>query len=196
MKMKWWEKTVEYYFVKNYLSDSSIAPLDGNQELGGDAIYAHSGKFVLIEFKRDNKSIESERSKFYDFDGAQNDLKNKDAHHFIIYGIYDKKFKLKARTYFSGKVANINDALNQGVAYEEFNEYLKKLINFKKKKGGGTGGGIELSSYEIVAMVSNKGDVVSCMTMSEYILEHGQVMGFDQEQSSDPEQYNGPSMGM
>ena len=30
--MLWWEKTVEYYFVKQCLLDIDIAPLDGDVE--------------------------------------------------------------------------------------------------------------------------------------------------------------------
>ncbi len=120
-----------------------------------------------------------------------------DDHHCIIFGIYDNELKIKARTYFSGKDAEIKDALKKGVEYKVFNEYLKKLLCFKKKKDGRAGGGsIEPSSYEIVAMVSNNGDVVSCMAFAEYLMEHSQVLNFDQEPTNDQEQYNVPSMGM
>ncbi len=42
--MKWWEKTVEYYFVRKYLIDSAIAPLDGDEELAGDC-----GGLMILE---------------------------------------------------------------------------------------------------------------------------------------------------
>ena len=56
--MNWWGKTVEYKFIKEYIDlDSFIAPLDGNEEKAGDAIFGENENFILIEFKKDKDSI-------------------------------------------------------------------------------------------------------------------------------------------
>ena len=58
MTMKWWEKTVEYYFILKCLGDSiSIAPLDGHEERGGDAILSSKHRWILIEFKKDEPGV-------------------------------------------------------------------------------------------------------------------------------------------
>ena len=47
----WWEKTVEYLFVRQ-AKFLKIAPLDGNHEKAGDAILRNkNGKYYLVEFK-------------------------------------------------------------------------------------------------------------------------------------------------
>ncbi|WP_286677284.1 hypothetical protein [Aminobacterium sp. EBM-42] len=64
--MIWWEKTVEYKFFLHMLERGliSIFPLDGNPEEAGDAILNFEGNFLLIEFKRTKKDIDSENKKF------------------------------------------------------------------------------------------------------------------------------------
>ena len=70
---KWWEKTVEYLFVIQYLSiiypDNflKIAPLDGDHEQAGDVILCNpNNKYYLIEFKRRSSSQYDEFIKFLD----------------------------------------------------------------------------------------------------------------------------------
>lgn len=61
----WWEKTVEYLFVlKHFKNQACIAPLDGLQEKAGDVLLENSGRWTLIEFKRDIHSLDSEIIKF------------------------------------------------------------------------------------------------------------------------------------
>jgi hypothetical protein len=87
--MKWWEKTVEYLFVLLAVRDHNvIAPLDGIEELAGDAIFCSKNKWILIEFKKDEASINDENRKFKDlgFKNVMTAFKDKDGHHFIIYG--------------------------------------------------------------------------------------------------------------
>ncbi|BDB72252.1 hypothetical protein Cthiooxydans_46640 [Comamonas thiooxydans] len=66
----WWEKTVEYAFLKFVLLNGACdwaAPLAGNAETAlSDALAKIEGKFVLIEFKRDKYSLYSESYKYYD----------------------------------------------------------------------------------------------------------------------------------
>ena len=70
---KWWEKTVEYLFVIQYLSmiypDNflKIAPLDGDHEQAGDVILRDpNDKYYLIEFKKRSSSQYDEFIKFLD----------------------------------------------------------------------------------------------------------------------------------
>ena len=68
----WWEKTVEYCFVANYLK-GMIAPLDGNPEKSyGDAFLKNNGRFSLIEFKRDKSTLKSEEDKFTNYKKGKN----------------------------------------------------------------------------------------------------------------------------
>jgi|GEM_PF-4106069 len=64
---KSWEKTVEYFFVRNLLEVSTDAsPLAGNEEKDfGDLLLRENGiSFKLIEFKRSIGSIEDEFDKY------------------------------------------------------------------------------------------------------------------------------------
>ena len=63
--MKWWEKTVEYLFVVTHFDeDVMLAPLDGNEERLADTIFSKDNKWVVIEFKRNEKCINEEKDKF------------------------------------------------------------------------------------------------------------------------------------
>ena len=63
---RWWEKTVEYAFVLNYLPQAaSIAPLAGKEETAyGDAQVQIDGQYMLIEFKARWTDVPSEAKKF------------------------------------------------------------------------------------------------------------------------------------
>jgi hypothetical protein len=165
MDFLWWEKTVEYYFVQKYVDiNMIIAPLNGLQEKGGDAIFANVANWVLIEFKRDFESISSEIEKFNDYESAKSNFLEQDSHHFIIYGeMNGKEFRLNSQTYFSSKKEELEVVLNSGVNEKIFIPYLKKYIEFKKSKKGTSGGG-----YSFVAGISNDGKVTQCMSLSEY----------------------------
>ena len=72
-KYNWWEKTVEYLFVIQYLSKiypnnfSKIAPLDGDHEQAGDVILCNpNNRYYLIEFKKEASSQYDEFVKFLD----------------------------------------------------------------------------------------------------------------------------------
>ena len=70
--MKWWEKTVEYFFILNCVGNyMRVAPLDGKEERAGDAIFSKSNNWVLIEFKKDKSSLVSEKGKFNDYSAAK-----------------------------------------------------------------------------------------------------------------------------
>lgn len=106
MSILWWEKTVEYYFVQKYVDiDMFIAPLDGEHEKAGDAIFSNESSWVLIEFKRDEKAINDEMGKFKNYFSAKSALEKIAGHHLIIYGNAENDiFHLKCRSYFSEKI--------------------------------------------------------------------------------------------
>ncbi|MGU3703155.1 hypothetical protein NAL94_14395 [Vibrio alginolyticus] len=164
MSILWWEKTVEYFFVQKYVNlDMFIAPLDGNQEKGGDAIFSNESKWVLIEFKRDQDSIDSEIKKFSDYQLAKKTLEAFGSHHLIIYGqSNDDKFSLSCQEYFSGLKVSLEEALLSGVQKDTFLAYLNKLVDLKKQSKSGSGG------YSFVAGVSSTGKVTKCMKLSEF----------------------------
>lgn len=168
MDFIWWEKTVEYLFVQKYVDIKTvIAPLGGLQEKGGDAIFSGDEKFILIEFKRDAKSIESEAEKFdgeTTYKKAKDELCSEDSHHLLIYGEMEgEELKLKCRTYFSGIPTEADSALSNGKDEEPFLQYLYKFINYKASKKGSSGGG-----YSCVAGVNSAGKITKVLSSSEF----------------------------
>lgn len=91
--MKWWEKTVEYKFIKEYVDiDSFIAPLDGNEKVAGDSIF-----------------IQDEEKKFKDFSSAKEYLYTKDNKYILVYREFNNaNLVLNARTHFSSISINFN----------------------------------------------------------------------------------------
>lgn len=171
--MKWWEKTVEYFFAREFLGDSVFAPLDGNEERVGDLVFGEHGFLVLIEFKKDKGCVESEFKKFIDFDAANEKLGDYDDHHFLIYGTDKPTFHLMAETYFSAKEVDVKQAIKQGILHADFIKYLKIFLKYRKnsKSRGEGGGGID-HQYGLVALVNGSGEAVSCMSLNEYIEKH------------------------
>lgn len=164
MSILWWEKTVEYFFIQKHVNlDMFVAPLDGNHEKAGDAIFSHESKWVLIEFKRNKSSIEDEIQKFKSFANAKASLELRGKHHLIIYGdSTGNKFNLSCQEYFSGTKVDIGLALSSGVEKNDFVLYLRDFISFKKNSESGAGG------YGFVAGISNDGKVTKCMSLSEF----------------------------
>ncbi|TYB30730.1 MAG: hypothetical protein FXF47_07725 [Candidatus Mcinerneyibacterium aminivorans] len=138
MSLIWWEKTVEYLFLKKYYDKllKGVAPLDGSHEKAGDLIFSKGNTFLLIEFKRDFKSIKYEQGKYENYKKAKEELKDSSNHHIIIYGEEkDKKLLLKCQTYFNEKDININnkkELFGRAVKYNEFVSYLVKLLRHKE----------------------------------------------------------------
>lgn len=194
--MKWWEKTVEYYFIRNFItSEMILSPLDGKEERAGDTLLSNNEKWVILEFKKDSDSLASEKKKYKNYDAAVTELSSNDEHHFLIYGeVVNSKFGLGAKTYFSrSAVTNINEIFESGKDKHEFVSYLERLIEHKsaaKESGGGS-----IGSYSFVAGISNGKKITSCMNLYEFGLDHG----LNLEPSPTREikmEYSGPSMGM
>lgn len=178
MSIKWWEKTVEYLFVKKHIDeDSLVIPFDGVYELQSDGALCVASTWILIEFKKEKASIHSEKRKFYDFEAAKQKLSNSDSHHHIIYGAPIKNGEslgliLKSQTYFSGEESpNIESLLKSGIGFETFQRYLKDFVSLKKTTVEDAGG-VVLDTNSNVLGVTSSGKVVECMSMKEYVLEH------------------------
>ena len=193
MDILWWEKTVEYFFVQKYVDlNMFIAPLDGDHEKAGDAIFSNVNTWVLIEFKRDKRTISDEFEKFTNYDSAKNALEPIGSHHLIIYGeAVNGAFMLKCKQYFSGIDIPIERALISGTNKDSFINYLRRFVEFKKSSKSGSEG------YSFVAGVSSDGAVTKCMKVSEFAealqLEKALQQKLQQKQE---QSYSGPSMGM
>ena len=153
LKITWWEKTVEYTFVRHILTDNSIAaPLAGKkvEKWLGDLIEQIEDEFRLIEFKRDKESIKNEDEKYgkkryleacknlIELDGAKS--------HWLIYGeAVDNKLKLKYRNYLQEETQNSDFILNQStdlasLKFSIFVEYVDALMQLRGNKEGGLSG--------------------------------------------------------
>lgn len=195
--MKWWEKTVEYYFIRKFIPDEMIlSPLDGEQEKAGDTFLSSNEKWVILEFKKDFKSLSSEKKKYKDYDLAVTELSPSDSHHFLIYGqITNGKFGLGGKTYFSNSpVSKISDIFNAGKEKEAFISYLERLIAHKSKIDESSGGSI--GSYSFVAGISKDKKITSCMNLYEFGLDHGLRLEPKPEiKRQVKHEHSGPSMG-
>lgn len=189
----WWEKTVEYHFVATMAEHDklALAPLAGKHERASDLIAACPKGMILIEFKRDKKSLGTEKSKFKDYKNAKKELKGQDNHHFLIYGASTRKgWTLVAKNYFSPgskDVHNLDTLIDKGAPYEPFLLYVERFIAHKLVKkgndndqgGGGSWGGKPPDNgpsgnppldYSIVAGVSKDGKIVQCMTLDDFMM--------------------------
>lgn len=171
--MKWWEKTIEYLFVINSVSKNqlNLSPLDGNHELAGDLIAARNAKFFLIEFKVNYSAIVSEQEKFHHYELAKNALKERDQHHFIVYGEKSESstLQLMAQTYFSQNAISVNDIFASGIDVHSFKDYLKDYIKFKLPTGGGPSG-VNPLNFGMVAAVDNNTGKVNTIGVEEFFI--------------------------
>lgn len=171
-QVTWWEKTVEYAFVKRMNFDFG-SPFDGNHETVGDAAFANIEKFILVEFKKDLKSIDDERKKFINFDQIQNsdNLQNFPGHQLIFGLLHKGQFKLAHCRYFSREPDCIksDDFIDtNGVSLEKFKKYCKWFIEQKKSgSGSGSASGYSLEThYENVIGISD--GKAKVMTFGEF----------------------------
>lgn len=170
--MIWWEKTVEYNFVIRTAIDKKInfaAPLSGVQEIGGDGIFGIDAKLILVEFKRSQKELKTERDKFVCYEKAKDKLIGRDNHHFLVYGSEgdNSNLNLHARHYFSLKeVESALSILELGVNDEEFKSYLGDLIELKKEDGRSDG---SVGPESVASVVGVSPESVSSISLTEYV---------------------------
>lgn len=148
-KWTWWEKTVEYSFVKR-VKFLKTAPLDGNHEKAGDAILRNKcGRYYLVEFKKgnDNESINREIGKFGYKEPEKlkkfieikySKLISEAGFHFVIFGSLspEQELELIARKYWDylrlaedkqdkqDKENGLND--DKSIRFDMFEEAFKK----------------------------------------------------------------------
>jgi hypothetical protein len=201
MSLKWWEKTVEYQFVLLVAPSPNLflAPLDSGEERTGDAVFSSKNRWLLIEFKKDQSSISTEKKKFVNYDDAKNALQEIDDHHYIIYGQESKesiqRLQLVMQTYFSRKERELTDFLNSGAEYEVFKEYVEQYTKFKKSPAGGNGGssgGVTMDDLALVAGVNTDKDIVECLSLSEFLRQTGLDQKLELDQKSESKR-GGPS---
>ena len=177
LKITWWEKTVEYTFVRHILTDNSIAaPLDGDPEKWlGDLIERVGDQFRLIEFKRYVDTIKKEGKKYGEktypsylqsCDGLiQQNLEGAKSH-WLVYGVQEgNEVKLKYRNYLQEEADGSDKSLTKSedlttVKHTFFVEYIKELMALR---GGGEGG---LSGLVLAGVGKDK---TAAMNLTEFI---------------------------
>lgn len=154
----WWEKSVEYKFICELLGRGQFnlfLPLDGHEEQLGDLMLISDANYLLIEFKRDIKSFQSEYAKYETqknpsdgmekFEAIKETLTSKEniqkyPHHFLVAGALKKgdtqSLELDIYNYFSlpnpvGKSLTIDDMLEGKVSKDIFDEYANLLSRAK-----------------------------------------------------------------
>lgn len=179
-KRTWWEKTVEYAFVKKHVAiEDLIIPLAGKHEAVGDTILGKVDKWLLIEFKRSENELDSEIEKFggvYKFCDAKMKLSTLGGteHHLLVYGqLVEETLKLDliVKRYFERTEIDIHEALQLGVDFETFDLYMKSLLELKNvclsdEDGSDSGS----SQYSRVVGVNKFGTVTECMSVDDYKL--------------------------
>lgn len=179
MRMKYWEKTVEYAFLAlaiQHKKANFAAPLSGKLERGaGDALFAQDACFILIEFKADASGCTDEERKFIDYDAAKNALTPKDHHHFFVYGCRAPQgLDLVSRTYFSGKspTGDNGSALGcfaNGIDKITFDKYLGEFLTYRRPDDrGGGGGGVDVSNYATVIGITPESNVATASSLRDY----------------------------
>ena len=124
-KVTWYEKTVEYAFVRKFL-EAAAMPLSGTAEKVGDTIFYTGNSFFIIEFKRglDLNSEKRKEQNKYD-GGVETSARKILAHeacvsHYVVWGYIDEeqKFGLKAQCYI--------DFIAEEYLEKYMNEYIKR----------------------------------------------------------------------
>lgn len=136
-QIAWWEKSVEYAFVRACRREWVAVPLGVGPAGTGDALFGEDAGWLLIDFKKDRDAIGAEATTYKDFDNAARQLKDRDGHHVIVYGIEAKgPIEIQATTYFSQRPVDVDKLHLRGSAFPDFKCYLDRLLALKKKATG------------------------------------------------------------
>ncbi|WP_175701373.1 hypothetical protein [Burkholderia ambifaria] len=188
----WWEKTVEYAFILETAGKLDFAaPLSGVHERAGDGIFASDSKLVLIEFKRDETQLNSERDKFVDFERAAETLGPRGGHHFVVFGYQvvengnaKPHLSLAVERFFSGPSPKDMDAMfKAGLPKDSFNVYLNELIDLKNKDGRSSGA-IGASNYASVFGISASQGAKTVALQDYLVREMNYELKMDEPQST------------
>ena len=161
----WWEKTVEYSYIRDFLGPYEIIfPLDGDLEKLSDAMVGDNLRWIVIEFKsgqawEKQEVVKFDKHKRGRYEEAKSDLLPKYGvkkgkkegepeeylgieHHFIVYGEVNDigDLYLKAERYFSEPntiVFSPRVLLNKGLSESKFYEYIVDMYNWKSPPGNG-----------------------------------------------------------
>lgn len=171
----YWEKTVEYLFLWRCTNSRLVdfaSPMSGKQERGaGDAVFGSYSKLLLIEFKSDVSSLDSEQDKFDDFKAAKRLLSRSDSHHLLVYGAErERELYLEATTYFSRNSVQIDRSLPRGLPKVELDQYLLQFLALRKRDGR-SGGKATLPDFANVIGLNMEGKIVQACTLAEYTSE-------------------------
>ncbi|MDO4227116.1 hypothetical protein [Neisseria sp.] len=147
----WYEKTVEYAFVRKFLNLDAM-PLSGTAEKIGDTMFYEGNHFYIIEFKRgkDIKSeITSEQNKYLNYEKSMKTLceHNREKPHYVVFGkINDQQeWGLFAAHYVCfvcrkykhhWPLTSLSTDLKPITSKEQLKEYLQLLINEKESSSG------------------------------------------------------------
>lgn len=103
--LNWYEKTVEYAFIRKFL-DASAMPLSGAAEKIGDTIFHDDNGFYIVEFKRGKNEIQeikNEQNKYSNYEESIKKLYQHPAKysHYVVSGAIQKNvFILNCSLYF------------------------------------------------------------------------------------------------
>lgn len=204
--VNWWEKTVEYAFVRKHMSElASAVPLDGNPEQWwGDLITEEGGEFNLIEFKRDFDAIDDEVDKYSSLKPSA-DIGRNHARlvrqqrpsllvmegalaHILVLGVEDEEtltMKLKLGWYWDAdrRLVDIppreNLPKSKGKYFAEYAEALRK-IRQSESQSTSTGG---------LVCATKNGKLTAAIDLGsfqEIVLRHEKVLGLAPTQDLAP----------
>ncbi len=187
----WWEKTVEYAFVRDFMPLAHEAfPLDGNAEKAfGDLITKGSEGFRLIEFKATSRDIASEKEKYPSFQNPPPDVKDNfhsllaaceprivkhegRVAHWLIYGqpiAGARGFGLEARAYtgVGGPVVPLARLADlQQLITVSHDKLLKYLAELERARGSSVGKGTATGTRLMIVGV--KGGRMLALTVEEF----------------------------
>lgn len=162
----WWEKTVEYAFVRHVMGDSVACPMAGKPEKWlGDLVEKIEDKFRLIEFKRiTDASSEDKKYGGRNYIDACSDLPNKNqAAHWLVFGAMDGgELTLQYRRYLDGSDKNqllTNSENMSTMNFADFIVYIDALMRLRGQEEGGASGGL--------VMVGVEGSKMTVLDLSE-----------------------------
>ncbi|MFL9954403.1 hypothetical protein PQR21_23770 [Paraburkholderia nemoris] len=200
MPFIWWEKTVEYAFILEQGEPLDFAaPLAGAHETAADAIFGNGAKLLLVEFKRDEAALASEKDKYENYDGAKALMSGRDGHHLIVFGervvTSEEKTRLSLafKTYFARDDVEGPLFETQAVEKAEFDKYLADLLLFKKRDGRSSGRLGAEAFASVIGLTANN-ELVNA-SLEEYM---EQTMSYEQRNqlSREATNYEPPEYGV